>query len=146
MSTFKNMNYNNDILTTLSVIATLAVSPIHAEIYTPNYLAMSSYDTFIDYDINKQSTIDNSKVKNDIEMLKILEIEEFNHELQSKFETTIINTWTPADEILEKSCLFVNVKNEEELISQYEDFELEIYLALEEKISKSQFFDMIALI
>ena len=148
MNTSSNTTYNI-LLTTLSLATVLAVSPTYADNNVEDrlpYLAFSSYNGSIDYSRNKQSTVDNSTVKNDIEMLKLLEIDDFDSKLQSKFKTSIIQTWIPADGILEKSCLFVALKNQEELMSSSEDFELDLYLALEEKISKSNFFDMIALI
>jgi hypothetical protein len=130
--------------TTLSLVTALAVSaPYTNNVDTSTHLA--TYDQSVNYNINKQSTVDKSKVKNDIEMLRLLEIEDFNNELQSKFETTIVNTWIPADGFLEKNCLFVSVENQEELINSSEDFETDLYLALEEKINRSNFFDMIAL-
>ena len=148
MNTSSNTTYNI-LLTTLSLATVLAVSPTYADNNVEDrlpYLAFSSYNGSIDYSRNKQSTVDNSTVKNDMEMLKLLEIDDFDNELQSKFKTSIIQTWIPADGILEKSCLFVALKNQEELTSSSKDFELDLYLALEEKISKSNFFDMIALI
>jgi len=146
MNTSNNTTYN--MFTTLSLIATVGLSSVsaHTEITKPDYIAGSSYDRGVDYSSNKQSTVDSSTVKNDIEMLRLLEIESFNSELKSKFDTSILNTWIPADRILEKSCLFVRLKNQEELMNSSEDFELDLYLALEEKINQSNFFDMIALI
>lgn len=142
MNTSNNMTYS--MLTTLSLVTVLAVSATHADnVDTSTYLA--TYDKSVNYNINKQSTVDNSKIKNDIEMLRLLEIEDFNNELQSKFKTTIVNTWIPADGFLEKNCLFISIENQEELMSSSEDFETDLYLALEEKISRSNFFDMIAL-
>lgn len=146
MNTSNNTTYSA--LSALSFAVALAASPAYADnnANRSTYLAPSSYNRTIDYSRNKQSTVDNSAVKNDIEMLKLLEIDDFDSELKSKFKTSIIQTWIPADGILEKSCLFVALKNQEELMSSSEDFELDLYLALEEKISKSNFFDMIALI
>ena len=147
INTSNNTTYNS-ILTTLSFVATVSISSIsaHTETVKPNYIAGSSYDRGIDYSTNKQSTVDSSTIKNDIEMLRLLEIESFNSELKSKFDTSILNTWIPADGILEKSCLFVSLNNQEELMNSSKDFELDLYLALEEKINQSNFFDMIALI
>ena len=148
MNTSNNITYNS-MLTTLSVFATVGLSFASAQsdiVTKPNYIAGSSYDRGVDYSTNKQSTVDSSTIKNDIEMLRLLEIESFSSEFKSKFDTSIVNTWIPADGILEKSCLFVTLDNQEELMNSSEDFELDLYLALEEKINQSNFFDMIALI
>jgi len=147
MNTSNNTTYS--MLTTLSLVAVglSSFASAQSDIVTkPNYIAGSSYDRGVDYSTNKQSTVDSSTIKNDIEMLRLLEIESFNSELKLKFDTSILNTWIPADEILEKSCLFVSLNNQEELMNSSEDFELDLYLILEEKINQSNFFDMIALI
>ncbi len=146
MSIFNNTNYNK-VATSVSIITALTIPSIATDVYNvTSSIATSSYDKSIDYSISKQSTMDNSNIKNDIEMLRLLEIDELNNELNMKLNTSISKTWLPANNILNKSCLFVTVENQEDLIENYKDFELELYLALEEKINKSSFFDMIALI
>ena len=146
MSIFNDITYNK-VATSVSIITALTVPSVATDIYTTtSSITTSSYDKSINYTTNKQSTIDSSNIKNDIEMLRLLEIDELNNELNIKFNTFISKTWLPANNILNKSCLFVTVDKQEELIENYEDFELELYLALEEKINKSSFFDMIALI
>jgi len=144
MNTLSNTTYN--ILTTISLVTTLNISSSYADsIDSVTYITTSSYDKSINYNMNKQSTVDNSKFKNDIEMLRLLEIEDFKNEIKLKFKTNITDTWIPADGFLEKNCLFVSIENQEELMKSSEDFELDLYLALEEKINRSDFFDMIAL-
>lgn len=76
---------------------------------------------------------------------KEYEISSFNEIIQATFNTKIIQTWIPADIILEKSCLFIEVKNQDILMNEKDDFELELYLALKEEVHKSNFFDMVAL-
>lgn len=76
---------------------------------------------------------------------KEYEIASFNEIIQSTFNTKIIQIWIPADNTLEKSCLFIEVKNQDILMNEKDDFELELYLALKEALHKSNFFDMIAL-
>lgn len=110
-----------------------------------NFIPISSYSPTVNYTTQKQTTVDRLTIQNDIGMLRKLEIASFNETIHAKFETTITQTWIPADTFLEKSCLLVQVKNQEVLMKQYNDFELELYLVLEKKIAKSHFFDMIAL-
>ena len=74
------MNTSNNttcsMLSTLSLLTALSISSAQAEnVNIPSYLASSSYDKPLNYSFHKQSTVDNSTVKNDIEMLKLLEIE-----------------------------------------------------------------------
>jgi len=146
MSIFENITYNK-VVTSVSIVTALAVPSIATDIYpSTSSISTYSYDKSINYSVTKQSTIDNSNIKNDIEMLKLLEIDELNNVLKLIFNTSIAKTWLPANNILNKSCLFVTVDRQEDLMKNYEDFELELYLALEEKINKSNFFDMIALI
>ena len=77
--------------------------------------------------------------------MKQLEINELNNEIRSKFKTSIIDKWIPAEGLLDKSCLFVKLDHQQSLVADSKDFELKLFLALEEKIKKSKFFDMIAL-
>ena len=146
MSIFDNITYNK-VATSVSIVTALTVPSIATDIYpSTSSISTYNYDKSINYSVTKQSTIDNSNIKNDIEMLKLLEIDELNNILKLIFNTSISETWLPANNILNKSCLFVTVERQEDLMKNYEDFELELYLALEEKINKSNFFDMIALI
>jgi len=146
MSIFDNITYNK-VATSVSIITALTVPTIATDVYnTTSSIATSSYDKSIDYSVSKQSTIDNSSIKTNIEMLRLLEIDELNNEIKLKFGTNIIDTWIPADGFLDKCCLFIEVNNQENLVTSSENFELNLYLALEDKLNKSDFFDMIALI
>ena len=147
MSIFNNTTYNK-VATSVSIITALTVPTIATDVYntTSPIIATSSYDKSIDYSVSKQSTIDNSSIKNNIEMLRLLEIDELNNEIKLEFGTNIIDTWIPADGFLDKCCLFIEVNNQENLVTSSENFELNLYLALEDKLNKSDFFDMIALI
>jgi len=146
MSIFDNITYNK-VATSVSIVTALTVPTIATDVYnTTSSIATSSYDKSIDYSVSKQSTIDNSSIKNNIEMLRLLEIDELNNEIKLKFGTNIIDTWIPADGFLDKCCLFIEVNNQENLVTSSENFELDLYLALEDKINKIDFFDMIALI
>lgn len=144
MNTYYNTSYNK-VITLVSVVTALSTPILQANEST-NISTITSCNQSINYSTPKQSTVDNSKIKNDIEMLKRLEIAEFNDKLKLIFKTSILKTWLPADTLLEKSCLFVKVENQEKLIHEHNDFELELYLALKSEINKSHFFDMIALI
>jgi hypothetical protein len=106
----------------------------------------ASYNQYIDYSYSKQSTIDNSLLKNDKTMLKDIEIFEIDKIIKNKYGVKITNIWLPANDNLKKICLFVTLENQENLISKFDDFELDLYLTLEDKLKQSQLFNMIALI
>ncbi len=107
----------------------------------------ADYDMFEDYSLEQQSTRGASLIQNDIEMLKQLEIARFNEKIYSNFNARIVSHWIPAEGMLDKTCLFVTVDKQEELMAnEGYDFELDLYLTLKEDIDGSNFFDMIALI
>lgn len=107
----------------------------------------ADYDVFEDYSLGQQSTRSLSLIQNDIEMLKQLEIARFNDKIYSRFNTRIASHWIPAEGMLDKTCLFVTVEKQEELMANAGyDFELNLYLTLKEEIEESNFFDMIAII
>jgi len=133
-------------LTGVSLTLATLLAPVEAgSIVVNNDMPISSYNHTINYSAQKQTTIDTSKIQNTVEMLRKLEIASFNEIIHAKFETSITQSWIPADTFLEKSCLLVQVDNQTFLMQKYDDFELELYLALEKKIDGSFFFDMIAL-
>ena len=84
-------------------------------------------------------------VNNHQEELQKIEIKTINHQIKKIFDTSITDYWIPAEGFLEKCCLFVKVERQEELMNQYEDFEFELYMKLEQQLDHSQFFEMIAL-
>lgn len=107
----------------------------------------ADYDVFEDYSLEQQSTRSLSLVQNDIDMLKQLEITRIDDKIYSIFNTHIISHWIPAEGMLDKTCLFVTVDKQEELIAKAGyDFELDLYLTLKDDIDESNFFDMIAII
>lgn len=107
----------------------------------------ADYDMFEDYSSEQQSTRGASLIQNDIEMLKQLEIARFNEKIYSSFNAQIVSHWIPAEGMLDKTCLFVTVDKQEELLaSKGYDFELDLYLTLKADIDESNFFDMIAII
>jgi len=77
---------------------------------------------------------------------KQIELDEVIKEIEAKFKTKVIDSWIPADGLLEKCCLFVRVESQDKLVNNIEDFELKLYVALEEKLEQSRFFNMIALL
>ena len=91
-------------------------------------------------------TSTDSFVSHDKKQLQKMEIEKINRQIKKIFNTSITDYWIPAEGFLEKSCLFVKVERQEELMNQYEDFEFNLYLQLEENLDASQFFEMIALL
>jgi hypothetical protein len=126
-------------------VATIMSSPIISNANINYNVFNSSYNCTGNYVTQKQTTVDSSRIQNDVDMSKKMEIASFNEIIQDTFNTKIIQTWIPADNILEKSCLFIEVKNQEILMKEHEDFELKLYLILKTKINKSNFFNMIAL-
>ena len=142
MNTFQPITYKY-----IGTILTVGLlSSAYAGVPNSNgVIPISSYNVSSNYATQKQTTSDTSKIQNNVEMLRKLEIASFNEIIHAKFETSITQSWIPADTLLEKSCLFVQVKNQDVLRKQYDDFELELYLALEKEIDGSFFFDMIAL-
>ncbi len=105
-----------------------------------------SYDQYVNYESSQQSTYSYSGIQNDIPMLKQMEISKLNDRISSIFHTKIIEHWIPADGLLEKTCLFIKVNNQEELMSETDDFELDLYLNLKEELNSNNFFNMIALL
>lgn len=148
MSIFQDITHNKVVNTIIDVgIASVALlSTIHANEPSVALTQKASYDQYVDYSSSKQSTIDNFFLKNDKEMLKDMEIFEIKKIIKNKYGVKITNIWLPADKILEKICLFITLENQEELVLEYEDFELDLYLTLEDKLKRSQLFNMIALI
>lgn len=148
MSIFQDITHNKVVNTIIDVsIASVAfLSTIHANEPSVALTQKASYDQYVDYSSSKQSTIDNFFLKNDKEMLKDIEIFEIKKIIKNKYGVKITNIWLPADKILEKICLFITLENQEELVLEYEDFELDLYLTLEDKLKRSQLFNMIALI
>lgn len=140
MNTSLNSTYK-----ALFASATMITSPITSGASVDYNVFNSSYSHPVNYATQKQTTLDTSKIQNNVDMSKKMEIASFNEIIQATFNTKIIQTWIPADNILEKSCLFIEVKNQDILMKEYEDFELELYLTLKTKINKSNFFNMIAL-
>lgn len=133
-------------LTTAGASTTIDLKDGYADA-TQTISYKADYDMFEDYSLEQQSTRGSSLIQNDIEMLKQLEIARFNEKIHSSFDTYIVSHWIPAEGMLDKTCLFVTVDMQEELLSKAGyDFELELYLTLKEEIEESNFFDMIAII
>jgi len=100
----------------------------------------------VDYSSSSKTTSQDSIVKNDIGMLKTMEIANYINIINNKFHVDIDKFWIPADKILDKTCLFFKLKNHHDIIKQYAgDLELDIYLALQNELKNSQFFNMVAL-
>lgn len=145
MNILQNMEYNR-IFSSLAIGATL-ISPLSANDFNQS-LQLSykaPYDKYTDYTTTKQSTFDDSLLKNDVEMMKTIEMSYLINLVEQKYNTKVVNTWLPADGNLEKLCLFISLENQGELKSKYDDLELDIFLTLEDTIKQSQFFNMIAI-
>lgn len=137
------------------VLSTVAVT---AALLSPNQVTASvaeeqsifynkpSYDQYVNYEFVQQSTYSYSGIQNDIPMLKQMEISKLSDKINSIFHTKIVEHWIPADGLLEKTCLFIKVNNQEELISATDDFELALYLNLKKELNSNIFFNMIALL
>ncbi len=148
MSELENTDYSK--LKGLSTIALMSVAFVASDANTVVPMEksfLSSYTKSGSYESSKQSTLDDSIIKNDILMLKLLEIEGINKKIKNIFDTKIVKHWIPADGLLDKTCLFIRVENQEDFISKNDyDFELDLYLKLQEEINNSNFFNMIALL
>lgn len=139
------MEYNK-ILNSLAITAALSSPSIANDTHQNIELSYkASYDKYIDYATHKQSTFDDSTLKNDVEMIKLLEITNMLTVIEKKYNTKIVNTWIPAEGNLDKLCLFVSLENQNDLKLKYDDLELDLFLTLEDTIKQSQFFNMIAI-
>lgn len=146
MNKQKNTIYNN-LLTPAAIGICLVSSSAEANTDYSNLTVKSSYDKYVDYSLKKQGTIADSNIQNNIDMLKLLEISKFSEKLNNIYGYGIINSWIPADNLIEKTCLFISLENQDELSSKPDtDLELDIYLSLEKEIENSNFFNMIALL
>jgi len=144
----ENTDYSSfKILGSIAVLgASFVTANAHVTVPIENSF-ISSYAKYGDYASSKLSTSDDSIVKNDVYMLKLLEIAEINKKIKISFDTEIVEHWIPADGLLNKTCLFVRVKEQEKFVSKNDyDFELELYLQIQEEIKNSNFFNMIALL
>lgn len=148
MNKQKNTIYYNNLLTTAAIGLCLVSSSTEVTAATNTNLTVKySYDKYTDYSLKKQGTITDSNIQNDAEMLKLLEISKFSEKLNNIYGYGIINSWIPADNLMEETCLFISLENQDELSSKPDtDLELDIYLNLEKEIENSNFFNMIALL
>jgi len=146
MIMLENINYSKIVLSTVALSASLYSSISEQDISNHENLIINkpSYDKYIDYS-SEQLTTAETILKNDIDMLSKIEIDEFNKLIQEKYDTNIVSYWIPANNILDKSCLFITLKEQGKLSQKYSDLELEIFLTLKNRLSTSQLFNAIAL-
>ena len=147
MNILENINYKYKkiVLGTAVVSASLfASAPEYIENDQHNILIKPSYDLSVDYNA-KQLTTTESLFQNDLDMLAKIEICEINQTIQEVFNANIQNYWIPAKNMLNKSCLFISIEKQNDLMNKYADLELEIFLTLKEKLKTSQLFNAIAL-
>jgi hypothetical protein len=144
MSLSKNSDYKK-VLSTAAIIGATMFTPTYGNDIEQKLILKASYDQYTDYSSKKQTTAEDSSIKNDVEMLKWLEIGRFNELILAKYDSTITDFWEPAEGLLEKTCLFIKIEKQEELNLQV-DLELELYILLEERLNESNFFNMIALL
>ncbi len=145
MGILQNMEYNKVVGTVALVGAFLSPTTSCSEDIFSSLAQKASYDQFIDYSSLKQSTVGEPILKNDKDMIVKMEIYEIEKAIQKEYNTKVLNYWIPAEGMLEKSCLFVSLEEQNVLLSEYDDFELDLYLLLEEKFKQSQLISMIAL-
>ena len=160
MHTSSNMKYRDasylmSTLATFGVVVALAGTTIATETNAStintttvqDVTLQTRYDSISDYSYTKNSTQGDHSVKNNLSMLRNMEISKLNDKILSIFSHPIVNHWIPADGFLDETCLFVTIENQDMLMSQdgY-DFELDLYVQLEEEIAASKFFNMIALL
>lgn len=150
---YRDYNYVLNTLATFGAAVALAGTAVAAEVNpvtpddTQGVNLQTRYDNIADYGYAQQTTQGDFTVKNDLEMLRNIEISKFNDKIFNSFSERIVKHWIPAEGILDETCLFVTIENQEELMSRdgY-DFELDLYEQLEEEIASSRFFNMIALL
>ena len=83
------------------------------------------------------------------EMLFDAEVEKFKQLILNEFDTKVTDTWVPAKDLEEKTCLFVKCDIQDEIGENFEklsEFELSLYLAFEDTLRDSNFFNMIAIL
>ena len=83
------------------------------------------------------------------EMLFNAEVEKFKQLILNEFDTKVTYTWVPAKDLGEKTCLFVRCDVQDKIGENFEklsEFELNLYLALEDNLRDSNFFNMIAIL
>ena len=83
------------------------------------------------------------------EMLFNAEIEKFKQLILNEFDTEVTETWVPAKDLEEKTCLFVKCDIQDIFDEDFEklsEFELNLYLALKDPLKNSSFFNMIAVL
>jgi hypothetical protein len=149
MKESQNTDYKKVLSTAVMVTATLFLpNQVTASVTEEQSIFYNkpSYDQYVNYESTQQSTYSYAGIQNDIPMLKQMEISKLNDKISSIFHTKIIEHWIPADGLLEKTCLFIKVHNQEEFISKIDDFELDLYLNLKEELNSNKFFNMIALL
>lgn len=146
MSTVSNTVYNYSKLFTGAAVlfAGITISDANSDDVELNLIQPVSSHIFTQ-DFSSQST-SRSFLKNTLEISKSLEIENIKKIISEKYNTKVLSTWIPADGYFDKVCLFISLENQENLNTQYENLELEIYQTLKLDIEKSQFFNMVALV
>ncbi|MBL0687558.1 MAG: hypothetical protein JJV94_07015 [Sulfurospirillum sp.] len=65
----------------------------------------ASYDSYVDYSSYNNSTSHDSTLKNDIEVIKQVEISNILNKIEEKYNTKVDNTWIPAEGYLDKLCV-----------------------------------------
>ena len=149
MNLLENINYNpSKVLSSAVLVGAAMTCQVEAGTCDINVLPLmqdTTYSKSFEYS-TVQSTMQDSIVKNDVEMLKLIELSNIGNIISNKYGSYMKDTWIPADGKLNKTCLFISLKNQDELKSEYEDLELDLYLTLKEELDKSQFFNMVALI
>jgi hypothetical protein len=148
MKESQNTDYKKALSTAIMTAALLSPNPATASVPEEQSIFYNkhSYDQYMNYGYTQQSTYSFSGIQNDISMLKQIEISKLNDKISSIFHTKIVKYWIPADGLLEKTCLFIKVNNQEELMSATDDFEFDLYLNLKEELNSNIFFNMIALL
>lgn len=92
------------------------------------------------------SSLKSSFIKNDTIMVKSMDQYFLLKDIEERYNTKVIQSWTPAEGENRKVCLFVKLEKQDELSKKYEKLELDMYLFLREKLMKNKYYDAVALI
>ena len=135
-------------LTYSAIGLSMLVSNAHANLAHNNILENPLYH-YESYSINNSSTLQNSPINLTDEFFINQEIERLKTTIQDKMNTNILDTWYVKEDLSPKTCLFVKCELPHDIQNDFDklsDFELKLYLSMQDELEQSEFFEMIALL
>ncbi len=135
-------------LTYSAIGLSMLVSGTHANIAYDSIFEKSFYH-YESYSINNSSTLQNSPINLTDEFFINQEIERLKTTIQNKMNTSILDTWYVKEDLSPKTCLFVKCDLPHDIQNDFDklsDFELKLYLNMQDELEQSDFFEMIALL